>query len=477
MHKIMDLKDFKITKSIERSGRKLADVFTDLPKTSLLPVKYVKTGTEKMIQTGTAVIPQKIRSGAEAIPQKLKSGAEAIPKAIKTGAEAIPQKLKSGAEAIPQAIKTGAEAIPQKLKSGAEAIPRKISESITWILPEKKDGTVAKTTGGTAAAALAEKDTTALAESRQAEQGMTDTGSNSIPPEIREKLKRRRVAEYRRRLIKTTFKKKLAKGSAGTVLGLSIMLAGLFDSPADLIQQQTISHLNNPEAIEIMIDEEDIGSDEDERKQAETTPTKRSFLKKIADSVKNFITGLPQWVKTCVCIPLWGAGYGITYLLSLLYTTVLSPILSHIIGFVLLAAALLTAFAVTMKCLFPNMPLKKILNKKNITTVLISALVLKALDIILPFFWLEYYRYKHLIMIIAGIVFLLVIVNAVCRRRRKKRKKHQNYLSDNSRKDEAADSAGYAREDEITDPVRYVWKDETADSAEYSWEEESDPAG
>ena len=469
---VMDIRLFKNSKTKEQSRNKLADVFTGIPKASLLPVKIIRTSAEaipKTIRTGAEVIPKTIRAGAEVIPKTIRAGAEAIPKTIRTGAEAIPKTIRTGAVAIPQIIKAGTGVIPRKITmngngtiSSAKSRTTTPAGNNTTALTKKYQttptensssaptgsnasatagssayataGSNAYATAGSSASALAEANTTMLAETDLHELDLLDISNRSIPPEIREKLKLRKVREERRQLRKTKFRKKLAKGSAGTVLGLSIMLAGLFDSPADLIQQQAINNLSNNEAIEIMIDDEDIGSDEDERKQAEIAPAGKGLLKRIADAARNYIKGLPLWIKSCICIPLWGAGYGITYLISLLCTTFLSPVLSHILGFVLMAAALLAAFAVTMKCIFPDMPIKKILNRRNITIVLICTMILKILDIILPVFWPGYFRYKYLIMIIAGIALLLVTINAVRRwKNRKYRRRHVSAITDHKR--------------------------------------------
>ena len=236
------------------------------------------------------------------------------------------------------------------------------------------------------------------------------------------KVTRRKLAGSQQNVKKNGgIRKTLLKGGTASLLGLSITIAGLFGTPEELIRQQTISQLHNPEAVEMMIEEEDPGSDEDLRKKAETRPEKKGFFQKITEAAKQMLYKVPVPVRAIAGLPLWAVGSGILYTLSGLYSAVLAPVLSHIIGFALCALILLAVFTLTMKTIFPNMPLKKILRKRNIIRVLIGAAVLKAADIVLPLFWGEYTRYKYMILLVSGLIVLAVlIVPRILRRRRRR---------------------------------------------------------
>ena len=219
-----------------------------------------------------------------------------------------------------------------------------------------------------------------------------------------------------------SLKKKLMRGGTASLLGLSITIAGLFGTPEELIRQQTIDQLNNPTAVELVLEDEDPGSEEELRKKAETKPQRKGWFAQAVQSVKDLILRLPSAVRAIVGIPLWAVGYGIIHVLSGLYSAVLSPVISHIIGFVLLALILLAVFTLTMKSIFPHMPLKKILSKKNILIVLAGAVVLKVLDLVLPLIWPEYLRIKYPVMLLAGaIVLALIILPRVLRKKQKQK--------------------------------------------------------
>ncbi|MBQ9030538.1 MAG: hypothetical protein IJ106_03680 [Parasporobacterium sp.] len=233
-------------------------------------------------------------------------------------------------------------------------------------------------------------------------------------------IRRRKLTDRKQSGEKSTLRKRLARGGAASVLGLSITVAGLFGTPEELIRQQTINQLHDPMAVELVLDEEDPGSEEDSRKKMETEPAGKGFFRRLADAAKKLVLKVPAPVRAVVGVPLWAIGYGIIHLLSGLYTLVLSPVLSHILGFVLLAAALIAVFAVTMKSILPHMPLKKILSKRNLIFLLIGAAILKLLDLLLPLIWTNYTRYKYLIMLAAGIAVLaLNLVPRLLRRFRR----------------------------------------------------------
>ncbi|MBR3401262.1 MAG: hypothetical protein IKG67_03365 [Parasporobacterium sp.] len=234
-------------------------------------------------------------------------------------------------------------------------------------------------------------------------------------------VKRRELSGSKQKVQKPGIRKKLVRTGTASLLGLSITLAGLFGTPEELVRQQTISQLHNQDAIELVLEDEDPGSEEDLRKKAETRPMKKGFFQKIADAAKSLIYKIPAPVRAVVGIPLWAAGYAVLHLLSGVYSVLLAPVISHIIGFVLCAIILLAVFVLTMKSIFPNMPLKKILRKGNLIRVLIGAAVLKVLDIVLPLFWPDYTRFKYLIMVAAGVIVLAVIIlPRILRKRRRK---------------------------------------------------------
>jgi len=236
---------------------------------------------------------------------------------------------------------------------------------------------------------------------------LIDISMRGVPKEDREKYRRMQALKERRLVRREKLRKKIMKGSAASMLGLSITLAGLFPSSSDLLTQQTIRQLQDTTPVEMVLEEEDLpGSGEDERRKEAAGVSGKGFWSRLLQAVRNLVLKLPLWVRTCVLLPLWAVGSLVLVLLSGVYRVVLAPVLSHILGYILCAAIMLGVFVLTMKSIFPDMPLKKILRWKNIRWILLGAAVLKLLDIFLPLFWGNYTRWKYLFLFGAGCLIL-----------------------------------------------------------------------
>jgi len=242
-----------------------------------------------------------------------------------------------------------------------------------------------------------------------------DISMRGVSRKDRERIRRTQMLKAKRRIRREKLRKKLVKGSAMSVLGLSISLAGLFPTSSDLLQKQTIRQLAETVPVEMVLEEE-IDNGEEDRKKAQANIAGRNLWTRIKDGFRNLVLQIPVWIRACVFLPLWALGYLGIHLLTGIYQVVFAPVLSHIISYILCAAVMLGVFVLTMKSIFPHMPLKKILRWKNIRRILIGAVVLKLLDLFLPLIWGEYTRYKYLIMLIAGILILGAVL--FVRRRR-----------------------------------------------------------
>jgi len=253
---------------------------------------------------------------------------------------------------------------------------------------------------------------------------LIDISYRGVPKKDRERIRRSEMLRLKRHIRREKIHRKIVKGSVVSVLGLSMTIAGLFPSSSDLLRQQTIRQLENTNPVEMMLDEELPGSEEDDRRKAETSSSGTGFWGRWKAALRNMFLRIPIAVRTCVFLPLWAVGYLLLYLLSGVYQLVLAPVISHIIGFILCAVVLLGVFVLTMKSIFPHMPLKKILRWRNIRWILLGAAVLKVLDILLPMFWGEYTRYKYLVIFLAGSIVLGLIVIPRVRRHRQRALSH-----------------------------------------------------
>lgn len=183
-------------------------------------------------------------------------------------------------------------------------------------------------------------------------------------------------------------RKRITVSAAAAVTALSVLLAGVFDSPAELIcDEPALSPA--PMQIETVIDEDFINETEDGES---LIPDEKK--KNLRTRLKERILRLPYTTRLCVALPLWGLGWLITSLLSLLWEPLLSPTVAAVLRAVCVAAILLAAVLATVKAAFPETPIRKILNRKSISTALLGALIFGASGALMQIFLPEYDKLK-----------------------------------------------------------------------------------
>lgn len=184
---------------------------------------------------------------------------------------------------------------------------------------------------------------------------------------------------------------------------LGIIVNGTFGSPADMIADLR----GNKAAIVTEIADEpdggvqdsDEGNDEEEEKKE-----KGGFF----SGFRRWLLRLPKWVRAIFGIPLWAIGHllvrGITKLLS----AVLAPLLLALLKWLLFALILLFVFAVIMKLLFPDMPLRTILSRRNVTGITLCSAMLFVFAAVLPRAVPEFREYVFITEFTGGILILVI---------------------------------------------------------------------
>ena len=186
-------------------------------------------------------------------------------------------------------------------------------------------------------------------------------------------------------------KKKAIKAGVAVVTSASVLVGGLFSSPdALLADEQQL----NPVAITQNDNDNDLdgdggdddGSSQDEEEEEESAGESVG----LRASLRQKILQLPLSVRVFVLIPLWALGWAIWTVATGLWTMLLGPIAGKAVSWLFLLGALLGAFVLGAKTLFPDVPLKKIVNKKSILGLVISGLTLGIADLTVPLFWSGY---------------------------------------------------------------------------------------
>lgn len=104
----------------------------------------------------------------------------------------------------------------------------------------------------------------------------------------------------------------------------------------------------------------------------------------------------PFQARVRLAAPILIAGTLLTAFLSSLLTGLLPPLASAALGWALAALMAVLTFTLAVKTVLPDLPLKKILNKRSVLSVGLLCLLCAAADAALPFFWDDWTKLSKL---------------------------------------------------------------------------------
>lgn len=129
---------------------------------------------------------------------------------------------------------------------------------------------------------------------------------------------------------------------------------------------------------------------------------------RLRDRLRRFFLAQPSVLRGFLLLPFWAMGKALPALLHLSLSA-LGPILQPIFGVLLNAALLFGLFALVFKLLFPDVPLKKLLTKRNVLLLAAGSLVLSATDAILRVYWEDYRPVSIAVRLALGVVVLSLL--------------------------------------------------------------------
>ena len=199
-----------------------------------------------------------------------------------------------------------------------------------------------------------------------------------------------------------------AAAVAAIITSSSAAIEANFDDPAEILQNSYVE----PQVQHIDADTDELATDDQDSDKQKEKAAKGTF--------KGFILDLPWAIRLVFVLPLWFIGNAVVFAGGLLFSAA-SPVLNVILGFVLLALVIAAAFTFTAKAMFPDLPLKKILNKHSIKWILIASAVVYAADLILGITWAGYAHFKTIIMGCLTLAALTCILIWFARREHRRR--------------------------------------------------------
>ena len=216
-------------------------------------------------------------------------------------------------------------------------------------------------------------------------------------------------------------KRRFAAGAVALFTSASMMVGGIFHTPADLPDQ--IQPLPPP----ILLDEDKLDGDGKNKKSAPTpTPEPESKGESAAASAEPE-PALPEeekkglrrrWASLSLRQRLWVIpvaallGWG----LFTLFAAFLPGLIGRIVAWLATLAALAAGFVAAEKAVFPELPLRKLLRPRNLAGLLAGLTALGAADVLAPLVWSGYGKWELLIHG-AGVVLIFTAAGLSCARR------------------------------------------------------------
>jgi len=181
-------------------------------------------------------------------------------------------------------------------------------------------------------------------------------------------------------------KKKAAVSAVAAVTAASVLVGGAFSSPADIMDDGLEAHVLTVD-MDAQIDAGDDGGSDGEEEQD----------KKPVSAVRRLVRQAPAPLRACVAIPLWLIGTGLIELGTTLWAAVLSPAASAVLSWAAVAVMVLIVFLLAAKTIAPELPVKKILNRRSVPGILLLCLCFAALDTVLPLFVEGYDKFSQIV--------------------------------------------------------------------------------
>jgi len=216
-------------------------------------------------------------------------------------------------------------------------------------------------------------------------------------------------------------KKKIAVSAVAAVTAASVLVGGAFTSPADIMDDAADA---NVIALDMDMDSQteagdgaDDGGEDEGRKGA-------------LASVRRLVRQAPAPLRACVVLPLWLVGALLINLGSALWGAVLSPAFAAFVDWAAIALMVLLVFVLAAKTVAPELPIKKILNKRTVPGILGLCLAFGLLDNILPLFVEGYDSFSRMLRAIGSCICAAVPIGFFLRwNSRRQRAKQERELS------------------------------------------------
>ena len=193
-------------------------------------------------------------------------------------------------------------------------------------------------------------------------------------------------------------RKNALKGAAGAIVALSLLTGLAFSGPADIMDDQAAADAYRSAPIVMDVDDF-VSAEVDDDDEAEEEKAKPGIVARFRQAVLS----MPQHARLIVAVPLWALGTALMTLITFLWNIIFAtPVGAFIASFAAGFAVLTGLFTATAKLLFPDLPVRKILCKRNVMILMITALGLSGIDAVAPLYWHNYPLAAAFVKVVIG---------------------------------------------------------------------------
>ncbi len=201
-------------------------------------------------------------------------------------------------------------------------------------------------------------------------------------------------------LVRKKKKNAVAASAVAAMTAAGMMVGGAMSSPDDVMNDgpdaivQTISI-----APQVQVDAGGGDGGAEEAVAVEEEKKRGRFA-----SVRKSMREAPFQARVRMAVPILLAGTLMIAFLSSLWMGVLPPLASAALSWVLTALMAVLVFVLAVKTVFPDLPLRKILNRRSLLCIGILCLLCAVADAALPLFWDDYQKLSLLVKLIGSLV-------------------------------------------------------------------------
>ena len=209
----------------------------------------------------------------------------------------------------------------------------------------------------------------------------------------------------------------LTTTAVAAMTAAGVMVGGAMASPDDVLNDDSgaiVQTITIAPQVQV-----DAGGSDGGTEEAVAVEEEKKKRGRFASAQKS-LRAAPFEARLRLAIPLWIAGTVMIAVLSSLWMNALPPLAAAALSWVTTALMAMLVFVLAVKTVFPDLPLKKILNKRGFLGIGILCLLFGILDAALPFFWDDYTKLSGILKVLGSFACTGVPIAWFLRRNKRK---------------------------------------------------------